>query len=127
MKLYFEQLDEDASGQLHPVQNNFQFEILNSFRKDMKRLNLTDSDIEELKNEMQKRLPKAEIYNSVFKFEWWPKRFNQGKKEGRVIYIELIKLEKVYLATMYKKNEQKDLTKDQKKIILNLRNSLGGK
>lgn len=127
MKLYFEQLDEDASGQLHPVQNNFQFEILNSFRKDMKRLNLTDSDIEELKNEMQKRLPKAEIYNSVFKFEWWPKRFNQGKKEGRVIYIELVKLEKVYLATMYKKNEQKDLTKDQKKIILNLRNSLGGK
>lgn len=111
-------LNEESS--LHPVPENFDIVTLTQFLKAAKKLKLTDADIEELKQELKTRKPKASIGGGVYKFEWWPKRFNLGKKEGRVIYIEYIAGKKVWLVTVYPKNEKEDLTKQEQKAVLKL-------
>ena len=52
MKLYFEQLDEDASGQLHPVPQDYKIQALKTFKRDAKRLQLTKEDFIELEQEL---------------------------------------------------------------------------
>ena len=112
-----ESLKEEVEN-LHPVPQNYQINSLRPFDNDKKRLKLMDKDIEELKQELKKRPPKASIGNGVYKFEWWPKRFNLGKGEGRVIYIEYVEDSSVWLATMYQKNEKEDLTPNEQKVII---------
>lgn len=117
---------EDSSGSLHPVPNNYVVEALSTFTKEFNKLNFTSDDYEELLQELKHRPPKASIGGSVFKFEWWPKRFNQGKKEGRVIYIEYVSSEKVYLYSIYPKNKKEDLNTSEKSIIIELSKNLRG-
>lgn len=44
-----------------------------------------------------------------------------GKRGGaRVIYVDLVVLEKIYLLAAYAKNEQTNMTPEQKKVVRNL-------
>lgn len=46
---------------------------------------------------------------------------DHGKRGGaRVIYVDLVVLEEIYLLAAYAKNVQTDMTEDEKKIIRNL-------
>ncbi|MGI6689020.1 MAG: type II toxin-antitoxin system RelE/ParE family toxin [Christensenellales bacterium] len=46
---------------------------------------------------------------------------DHGKRGGaRVIYVDLVVLEEIYLLAAYAKNEQTNMTEDEKKIIRNL-------
>ena len=46
---------------------------------------------------------------------------DHGKRGGaRVIYVDIIVLEEIYLLAAYAKNVQTDMTEEQKKIIRNL-------
>lgn len=109
---------------LHPVPEDYEVLEIPDFNKQVKDLKLTDEDIDELKVELKKRSPKASLGNCVYKFEWWPKRFNLGKKEGRVIYIEYIKGNKVWLVSIYQKNRKKDLTDQEEKDIIKMSRDL---
>jgi hypothetical protein len=49
-----------------------------------------------------------------------------GKSGGaRVIYIDFTSAEKIYMLTIYAKNEQSDLTMEQRKILYNMVKKLG--
>lgn len=109
---------EYNSNNLNPIPKDFNFVVTTQFLEDVKGLGLTESDIEELKQSLKSRAPKASIGPNVYKFEWWPKRFNLGKKEGRVIYIEVICDSEAYLLKVYQKNKKKDLTLDEKNDII---------
>lgn len=115
---FFNDLKE--SQNLEPIPENYEIKELSSFLRDVKKYHLTQVDVEELKSELKKRPPKACIGRSVYKFEWWPKRFNLGKKQGRVIYIDIIQGENAYLTALYQKNDKKDLTFSEKECILQL-------
>lgn len=127
MKLYFEQLDEDASGQLHPVPQDYKIQALKTFKRDAKRLQLTKEDLSELEQELKSRAPKAHLGNSIFKFEWYPSRYNQGKKEARVIYIELTNDKVAWLVNIYKKNEKSDITPKELKQLAIISKELRGR
>lgn len=118
--------NESLTENLTPVPENYSINSLSPFDKAVKNLKLNEKDIDELKQELKKRPPKANIGNGVYKFEWWPKRFNLGKKEGRVIYIEYVQDSSVWLATMYQKNEKEDLTPQEKNDIINVANIIRG-
>lgn len=50
------------------------------------------------------------------KLRWASK--NKGKRGGiRVIYYRLVKEEKIYLLTLYAKNEMSDLSATEKKVL----------
>lgn len=117
MKLYFEPITEDSSGQLHPVPEDYDILQLKTFKKDAKHLRLTEQDITELEQQLKSRAPKAHLGNSIFKFEWYPSRYKEGKKEARVIYVEITTDKIAWLVNIYKKNEKSDLTPAEIKAL----------
>lgn len=119
MKLYFEKyVNEDSSGKLHPVPSEFSFNVIPSIKRDLKAAGLDEDDLKDLENHIKTTLPKTHYGFGVHKAEWWPSRFKQGKKEGRVIYIEVTLKNAVWIVKIYKKNQQKDLSKEELKQIL---------
>lgn len=116
-------LNED----LRPIPQEFDIIETSVFKKQLKRLGFTEEDVEELKIELKKRPPKASLGNGAYKFEWHPSRFNLGKKESRVCYIEVIRDSKAWLVYIYSKNDKKDLTNSEKKDIKELSKQLNKK
>ena len=91
-------------------------------------LNLTDNDLREL----QLLLMKNPSAGSVIQGTGGARKtrfalFNTGKSGGiRVIYADIVHLQKTYLLLCYSKSRQDDLTQEQKKQVKTLIESLGG-
>ncbi|MCX9066439.1 type II toxin-antitoxin system RelE/ParE family toxin [Citrobacter portucalensis] len=57
------------------------------------------------------------------KIRW--SRSGMGKRSGiRVIYYNVTRKGRIYLALLYPKNEQDDLTEEQKRVLMHLSNML---
>ena len=125
MKLYFENfIKEDASGHLHPVPSDFSFNVVPGVIRDLKKLGLLEEDLKDLENHIKSTIPKSHIGYGIHKAEWWPNRFNQGKKEARVIYIEITLKSAVWIVKIYKKNQQKDVSKKELAKIIQVAKKL---
>lgn len=114
-------LKEKLNGSLLPVPSNFKISTLKTFDKAFKKLGLDDKDLIELKDELTKRPPKSSLGSNIYKFEWSPSKWSTGSRDGsRVIYIQYIKGEIIFLATIYRKSDKVDLTQDEQKFLRRL-------
>lgn len=107
------------SQNLSPIPNDFEIIETPEFLKKIKKIKYTTADVEELKEELKKRVPKARI-GDLFKFEWTPKRLHLGKGETRVIYCLIVSKKKSYIMFIYKKSEASDLTPEELKRLKTL-------
>jgi hypothetical protein len=95
------------------------------FDKRWEQLDLTDNDLQKLQEFIMKNPDAGDIIQGTggaIKLRWALP--NKGKRGGaRVIYIDLIKFEKVYFLTCYPKSKQDNLSANEKsamKEIINL-------
>lgn len=91
------------------------------FDKRWEELNLFDNDLWELQEFILQNPGVGDIISGTggaIKLRWALP--NKGKRGGiRIIYIDLIKFEKIYLLTCYLKSKQDNLTDNEKSAIKN--------
>jgi len=89
------------------------------FDKRWNELNLDDDDLSELENYIMANPFSGDMIEGTggaIKLRWALP--NKGKSGGiRIIYIDLIKVEKVYLLTCYPKSKQDNFTDNEKAAI----------
>lgn len=121
--------EEDSLAHvLHPVPKSFEIvDSLPSFRRDIKRLGLRESDVADLKTQLTLNPPEACLGSCVFKFRWSPPSVNKGASvSNRVIYIELIQDSKVYLVSAFSKGDKSDLTPIELRAVRALSKKMKG-
>lgn len=108
------------------------FVIMPEFEKKWQKMKLTDNDLKQLQLELLVNPQKGDVMQGTgglrkirFAFE------NQGKSgSARVVYVDFVEYEKIYLISAYSKNEKDNLTNAErnsiKKLIELLKNSLKG-
>lgn len=94
---------------------------LSTFASKWSKLKLTDEDLRSLE-EMLIANPEAGSVipgtGGLRKIRFAPPSWHVGKRgASRVIYAFIVRGQAVYLFTLYGKNEQSDLTSDEKKIF----------
>jgi len=107
-----------------------EFIRLPEFEKQCKHIGLTEDDIMKIENELLVN----PIVGDIIKGTGGIRKFrvvlpNRGKRGGaRVIYVDFVSYNKIYLITVYSKSELKDLTQaernDLKRYIAILKNEL---
>lgn len=102
------------------------FVELEAFRRDWKKNGLTDEDLRELQNLIMTNPESAEPLGAgVNKIRFIPSRFNRGKNSlYRVFYIEIIKVDKIYLAAVLNKSEAANISDEELKILKTLAKAL---
>ena len=103
------------------------FVELASFEKAARRLNINDDQLAEIQNYIlnSDNLLGTNIGNDVYKIRYKLPNTNSGKRGGiRIIYIDVIFKEKIYLVTAYSKKEKSDLTSEEYKVLKELSNFL---
>ena len=94
---------------------------LPEFRKAWSSLGLNDEDLNELEIFLTINPDHGDVIpgtGGLRKLRWAAK--GKGKRSGaRVLYIDLVILEKIYFITAYSKNEKVDLTPTEKKDFKN--------
>ena len=99
-----------------------EFVILKTFDKDWKSFGLTDNDLKDLEEFLCINPDYGDIIEGtggLRKLRW--KISGRGKSGGiRVIYIDFLFYDKIFLITAYKKNEQENLTKSEKNQLKDL-------
>lgn len=91
------------------------FVILEEFEKAWKRLNLDDADLRELEKILTVDPCKGDLIQGTHGARKLRIIIdNRGKSSGaRVIYVDFIRAEKIYLITAYGKNEKANLSKEE--------------
>lgn len=96
-----------------------EFIELPEFLKKWRELELTEEDLYELEVFLCKYPDKGDLIQGtggLRKLRWNLK--NRGKRVGiRTLYIDFTIYEKIYLITVYAKSEKVDLSKDEKKAV----------
>ena len=95
------------------VASSSSFVELEGFKRDWKDLGLNDDDLRDLQNLIINN-PSSSIPlgSNVYKIRFSPERLNRGKDTAnRVIYIEVIKSNVIYLATAFSKSEEANISK----------------
>lgn len=86
--------------------------------------NLTDEDYQELQKELLQNPEKGNVIQGLGglrKLRIADGKSNKGKRTGnRAIYYYYQTESQIYLVTAYAKNEQTDLTNEQRKILLTM-------
>lgn len=93
-----------------------------SFDLSWDRMGLNDDDLEELQNLLLQDPASGDVIPELggARKVRIPLR-NTGKRGGgRVIYVDVVVKEKIYLLLAYPKNVQTDLTSEQKKVLRKL-------
>lgn len=99
------------------------FVMTSEFDKAWKALNLDDKDLTELQIRLANNPNTGDMIQGTNGCRKCRIPLNEKGKRGgaRVIYVDFIRLEKIYLITAYAKNEQDDLSKqeynDIKKLV----------
>jgi hypothetical protein len=101
---------------------NREFISLEIFDKLWVDLGLNDDDLKELQEHLSIYPETGEIIKKtggVRKMRWAFK--NKGKRGGiRVLYIDFIWYEKIYLLMVYPKSKKENITENEKKVIRKL-------
>ena len=106
---------------LKPVPQNHEIKETKKFQRQRKKLDLTDEDIEELKEKVKRYKPEGPLGSEIFKFRWAPDKWNMGKRGAlRVIYLSVLVDKETYFMELYQKNKQETLTDEQEKEIKKL-------
>lgn len=96
------------------------FVQLTVFANDMKRLGLGDEDVQALEGLLLEDPERGRVIpgaGGVRKVRFAPPSWNQGKSGGtRVIYAYFVKAAHVYFLLAYGKNEQANLTAEEKQM-----------
>ena len=95
------------------VESSSSFVELEGFKRDWEDLGLNDDDLRDLQNLIINN-PSSSIPlgSNVYKIRFSPKRLTRGKDTAnRVIYIEVIKSNVIYLATAFSKSEEVNISK----------------
>lgn len=102
------------------------FVELPTFSKNWKKNGLTDEDLYELQNLIIEKPESAEPLGAgVSKIRFIPSRLNRGKNAlYRVFYIEIIKVDKIYLATVLNKSDDANISDTELKILKALADKL---
>ena len=94
---------------------------LRGFRDDWKRLGLNDDDLSVLQFAIMaapRDAPVVPVTDGLRKLRFAPARWGKGKRgAARVCYVYLEEFGIVLLVVAYAKNEQDDLSPDEKRII----------
>jgi hypothetical protein len=94
------------------------FAYTDEFNEKWSKLNLTDSDLNELENFLLKNPSAGKVIKgtgSLRKLRWALP--NMGKSGGiRVLYVDIV-LEELFMVTLFAKKEKDDLTEVEKKAI----------
>lgn len=95
---------------------------LPEFQKAWSSLGLTDDDLNDLEIFLTTNPDYGDVIpgtNGLRKLRWGAK--GKGKRGGaRILYLDILVLEKIYLITAYSKNKQIDLSPSEKKEIKEL-------
>ena len=101
---------------------NREFISLDIFSRLWEGLGLNDDDLMELQEHLNIYPETGEIIKKtggVRKMRWAVK--NKGKRGGiRVLYIDFISYEKIYLLMVYPKSKKENITDNEKKVIRKL-------
>ena len=95
------------------------FVELEGFKRDWENLGLNDDDLRDLQNLIINN-PSSSIPlgSNVYKIRFSPERLNRGKDTAnRVIYIEVIKSNVIYLATAFSKSEEANISKKEEDTL----------
>ncbi|RCX21105.1 RelE toxin of RelEB toxin-antitoxin system [Anaerobacterium chartisolvens] len=99
-----------------------EFVFTNEFLKRWQVIGLTEEHLRELETFLCKNPLSGDIIvgtGGVRKLRWQIKGY--GKSGGaRIIYIDFTSIERIYMLTAYTKQEQSDLTMEQRKVLYNL-------
>ena len=101
------------------VASSSSFVELEGFKRDWKDLGLNDDDLRDLQNLIINN-PSSSIPlgSNVYKIRFSPERLNKGKDTAnRVIYIEVIKSNVIYLATAFSKSEEANISKKEEDTL----------
>ena len=103
------------------------------FLKMWESIDLSDDDLAEMEDSLCQHPQQGSVVSGtggLRKMRWGAE--DKGKRAGaRVVYVDFVEYEKVYLIAAYPKNEKVDLTEDEKKqiknVIVTIENELGRK
>jgi hypothetical protein len=94
---------------------------LSTFAAKWSKLRLTDEDLQSLENMLISDPEAGDVIpgtGGLRKLRFAPPTWHTGKRgAARVIYAFIVAGEAVYLFTLYGKNEQSDLSPDEKKVF----------
>ncbi len=95
------------------------FVELEGFRRDWKSLGLTDEDLRDLQNQIVHQTGKIDALGSeVYKIRFSPKSLtNGGDAADRIIYIEVIKVGKIYLAAAFSKGDEANISAEALEML----------
>ncbi|MCM1577297.1 MAG: type II toxin-antitoxin system RelE/ParE family toxin [Ruminococcus sp.] len=98
------------------------FVMMPSFDNEWKHLGLTDDDLRRLQSELADNPFSGDIIRGTYGCRKCRIPIEERGKRGggRVIYVDFIKFEKIYLLAVYSKNEQENLTKSECENIRNM-------
>lgn len=92
------------------------------FNKLWEKLGLSDENLKDLQEFLCINPDAGDVLqktNGVRKLRWTIG--NKGKRGGvRVLYIDFVIFEKIYLLTVYKKGKKEDISENEKKLIRQL-------
>lgn len=96
-----------------------EFVYTGQFEKAWKALDLSDEDLVDLENELLKNPQAGKVISGTNGLRKYRIPANgHGKRGGaRVLYVDFIMAQRIYFITAYAKNEKDDLTKDEKKQL----------
>lgn len=118
-------IGEGYVNNLQPVPKDYEIIVEKKFKKEFEKLGLDDEDLQELKTAITEQKPDANLGNDIYKFRWAPQKWNTGKSGAtRVIYISIVVDKEVYLVKIYPKNEQENLTNEDKKKLKKIKDKI---
>lgn len=91
------------------------FVMTQDFDEEWKKLGLTDEELTRLQKELAKDPNAGDMIQGTHGCRKYriPMEGRGKRGGGRVIYIDFIRFEKIYLITVYAKNEQENITKQE--------------
>lgn len=114
-----EDLNEECYNINEAVAPSSSFVELEGFKRDWRDLGLNDDDLRDLQNLIINN-PSSSIPlgSNVYKIRFSPERLNRGKDTAnRVICIEVIKSNVIYLATAFSKSEEVNISKTEEDTL----------
>lgn len=116
----------EAKEHLKPIEKGATFIRTKKFDISAKKLNMTEQDIEDLKETICSVAPEASLGKSLYKIRFAPKYFSKGKSTSyRNIYYKK-KDNLIYLLYIYNKSNQSNIDKKEEKEIIKIVKQIDG-
>jgi len=88
------------------------------FQRDWKTLDFSDEDLRMLQNQILNDMKDYPLGSSVHKIRFSSENTSRGKSSSaRVVFVDFIKLEKVYFLKAYGKKDQATLTQSEEREL----------